>query len=106
MKARFLFIFRSNRLINWLQHRLSPKQFVIFSAILIGLTAGFAAVLLKLFVHFVLKYVGLVSASEHLYIAIFPLIGIGLCVMFVHFFNRGKLGKGLACCPKTKPTHM
>lgn len=96
MKFLVSLLFRANRLIIWLQHKLSPKQFVIFSAILIGLTAGLAAVLLKLFVHFLLKNIEFLSQNKQVYIAMFPLIGITLCVLFVHYINGNKLGKGIA----------
>ncbi len=96
MKTLFSFIFRSNRLVIWIQHRLNPKQFVIFAAILIGLTAGLLAVLLKLIVHFFLKNIGFLSAGEQLYVALFPTLGIALCVLFVHYLNGNKLGKGIA----------
>ncbi len=96
MKLLFAFLFRGRRLIIWIQHQLNPKQFLIFGAILIGLTAGLAAVFLKLFVHFILKNVEVLSADKQIYIALFPLIGIGLCVLYVHYLNRGKLGKGIS----------
>jgi chloride channel protein, CIC family len=66
------------------------------AAILVGLTAGLAAVFLKLFVHFLLGIVSKLSAEEQVYAAMFPLIGIGLSVLFVRYFNRNKLGKGLS----------
>ena len=95
---RFLInlIFRSNRLIIWIQHRLNPKQFLIVASILIGLTAGLAAVLLKLTVHFLLKNIEFLSSGKQFYVAIFPTVGIGLCVLFVHYVNGNKLGKGIA----------
>lgn len=96
MKFLLSLLFRANRLIIWLQHKLNPKQFVIFSAILIGLTAGLGAVLLKLFVHFLLKNIEFLSQNKQVYIAMFPLIGITLCVLFVHYINGNKLGKGIA----------
>ena len=89
-------IFRANRLILWVQHTLNPKQFVIMSAILIGLTAGLAAVLLKLSVHFLLTRIELLSSDRQLIVALFPTIGIGLCVLFVHYLNGNRLGKGIA----------
>jgi CIC family chloride channel protein len=96
MKFLLGLIFRANKLILWLQHRLNPKQFVIMSAILIGLTAGLAAVLLKLSVHFLLMRMELFSDNQQIVVALFPTIGIGLCVLFVHYLNGNKLGKGIA----------
>lgn len=95
---RFLFklIFGANLLIIWIQHKLSPKQFVIFGAILIGLTAGLAAVLLKLAVHFLIQKIAVFSENSQIIIAAFPIVGITLCVLFVHYINGNRLGKGLA----------
>lgn len=96
MKFLLSLLFRGSGLIIWIQHKLSPKQFVIFSAILIGLTAGLAAVILKLFVHFLLKNIGAISGEKQIYIAMFPIIGICLCVLYIRYLNRNKLGKGLS----------
>lgn len=89
-------LFSANRIILWIQHKLSPKQFVIFSAILIGLTAGMAAVFLKFFVHFILKTIAVHSPDEQFFMALCPLVGISLCVLYVHYLNGNKLGKGIA----------
>ena len=96
MRFLFSFIFKSRRIIIWIQQKLNPKQFVIFSAILIGLTAGLGAVLLKLFVHFLLKNIQAISSNQEIYIALFPIVGISLCVLFIRYFNGNKLGKGLS----------
>lgn len=96
MKFILSLLFRASGFIIWIQHKLSPKQFVIFSAILIGLTAGLAAVVLKLFVHFLLKNIEQLSGERQLYVAMFPVIGIALSVIFIKYFNRNKLGKGLS----------
>ncbi len=95
---RFLLsiFFRANRLIVLIQQKLTTKQFVIFSAILIGLTAGLAAVFLKLLVHWLLGGIEVISSNKQWIIAAFPIIGISLCVIFIHYINGNKLGKGLA----------
>lgn len=80
----------------FIQHKLSPKQFVIFAAILIGLTAGLAAVLLKLAVHFLIGIIGVYSGNEQFFIALSPIVGLTLCVLFIHYMNRNRLGKGIA----------
>ncbi len=83
-------------LITWIQHKLTPKQFLIFSAILIGLTAGLAAVFLKFFVHFLIINIEHISANKPFIIALFPIIGIALCTLYIHYLNGNKLGKGLS----------
>jgi CIC family chloride channel protein len=88
--------FNANKIILWIQHKLSPKQFIIFAAILIGLTAGLASVLLKLFAHFILKTIQVHSPNEQFFMALFPVVGIGLCVLYIHYLNGNKLGKGIS----------
>lgn len=89
-------IFRSNRLVNWIQQKTNPKQFLIFSAILIGLTAGLAAVLLKYLTHFLLENIQIFANNKQFIIALFPALGITLCALFIHYLNGNKLGKGLS----------
>jgi CIC family chloride channel protein len=96
MKFIFKIIFSANKLVLWLQHRLSPKQFVILSAILVGLTAGLAAVSLKMFAHFLMQRIENLAYDSQIYTALFPMIGIGLCVLFVHYFNGKHLGTGIS----------
>lgn len=82
--------------IEWLHNKLSKKQFLIVASILVGITAGLAAVVLKSSVH----YIKALITSDHgfryqyiLYLA-FPAIGILLTVLFVKFVLKGKLSRG------------
>lgn len=95
MRFRIRFLFKANKLLSWLQHRLTPKQFLMLSSVLVGLSGGLAAVFLKMFVHWILTNVELLSKDKQVYIAFFPFIGITLSVLFVVYLNRGKLGKGM-----------
>lgn len=89
-------IYRSGLIL--LRNKLSHRQFIIFSSILVGLSAGFAAVILKTVVHYIQS---LLTNDFHfryqnyLYL-IFPLIGISLTVTFIKFGLKGKFGKGAA----------
>jgi CIC family chloride channel protein len=96
MRVLFKLIFRGNSFVTWIQNRVTPKQFLIFGAILIGLTAGLAAVLLKLFVHWIIIYLGVLSSKRQAIMAALPVVGISLCSLYVFYLNRGKLGKGLS----------
>lgn len=96
MKFLLNILFTGNKLIILIQQKLTPKQFVIFAAILIGLTAGLAAVFLKLFVHWLLGGILTTSAGNQFIVAAFPVVGIGLCALFIHYLNGNKLGKGLS----------
>jgi len=83
--------------IHWIHQKTSEKQFLIFSSILVGITAGIAAVVLKLFVHgirhylvdgFFLKY-----DFKYLYL-ILPLIGIGITILIIKYILQNQLNKG------------
>ncbi len=96
MKFILKLFFDANRFIVWIQHKISPKQFIIFGAILIGLTAGLAAVFLKFFVHFLINNIEYLSNGNPFYIALFPFVGISLCALYIHYLNGNRLGKGIA----------
>lgn len=84
--------------IEWLHERLDKKQFLILSSILVGFSAGLAAVILKLLVHFFqlaatydydFRFKGVIPV-------ILPIIGILLTAFFVQKHLKGKLGRGNA----------
>lgn len=82
--------------LNWLQQRLSERQFFILSSMLVGLTAGLAAVLLKTLVHFIYKIVTTAySLPFQFSIYIFlPFIGLLLSVFYVQRFHKNTFDKG------------
>jgi CIC family chloride channel protein len=84
-------------LVHKIHSKLNEKQFLIFSSILVGISAGIAAVILKLFVHFireqVLREYLLKVDFKYLYL-LFPLIGIGLTIFIVQRFFKGNIGGG------------
>ena len=83
-------------IINWLHDKLTQRQFLIFSSMLVGLSAGVAAVALKLTVHYIhlaITYNYHFKYQYYLYL-IFPSIGILLTVWFVKKHLHGKLGRG------------
>jgi len=85
-----------NKLIELAQEKLNRKQFILFSAILVGLSAGIAAITLKSFVHLIFTlatYKPLVSL-RYLYLVL-PTFGFFLTVWAVKKILKGKLEKGL-----------
>lgn len=96
MNVLYGIFLKTKRPLVWLQHKVKPQQFIIISAILIGLTAGLAAVILKQSVHLLNRGIGLFSHDKLWLVALSPFIGIGLCVLFVRYFNRNRLGKGMS----------
>ncbi len=83
--------------INWLHQKTNEKQFLIFASILVGISAGIAAVILKLFVHAIRHYLVdeffLKYDFKYLYL-ILPLIGIGITILIVKYILHNQLSKG------------
>ena len=87
----------AERLINWIHEKTNEKQFLIFSSILVGISAGIAAVILKLFVFFIRQYLVedyfLKFDYKYIYLAL-PLIGIGATVFIVKYAFKNNLNRG------------
>lgn len=78
---------------------ISDKNFLIIAAIWVGLLAGIAAVILKIFVHFVQHLLegGFNVRYENYLYLIYPLIGILLSVVYVKVFHKKAVfDKGLS----------
>jgi chloride channel protein, CIC family len=78
--------------------RLNRTQLIIVFSILVGMTAGVAAVILKTMVHSIRQV--LVSnhslAKQYQIFINFPLLGILLTVLFIRIFLKGKFERGVA----------
>lgn len=83
---------------DFLHKRFSEKQFLIIASILVGISSGLAAILLKWFVHTISRFVTHYSDNYEKYFlfAIFPLIGIGLTVFIIRRFFKQTFQKGSA----------
>lgn len=86
------------RVNHFLHDKLSPRQFFILSSILVGLTSGTAAILLKSFVHSLERIVAYYSHNyqEFFLFTLFPVFGIGLAVFYIQKFLKGEFRKGSA----------
>ncbi|MGC1241186.1 MAG: chloride channel protein [Chryseosolibacter sp.] len=84
--------------VSFLGEKLSPRQFLILSSILVGLTSGLAAVGVKYLVHSIGQLVIFYSSNyeEFFLFALFPTIGIMLTVFYIRYFLNRKLPKGSA----------
>lgn len=87
-------------LIKWVRSKLNERQFLIFASMMVGLTGGFAAVLLKSFVHLIHRFVTYdfnlpFNLNGYLYLA-FPMVGIILTTWIVKRAFNQKLGRGTA----------
>jgi chloride channel protein, CIC family len=84
--------------IFYLRNKLSDKHFFIFSSVIVGLSSGLAAIVLKYFVHSIEYLVHFSSNTyeDFLPFAVFPLIGIILTAIYVKYILRDKLRRGSA----------
>ena len=83
--------------IKWLRSKINPKQFLIFSSILVGVSAGLAAVLLKSLVHVIRYYLieeWLFQLHFKYIYLVLPVIGIGITILIVQRIFKGKLFSG------------
>jgi len=84
-------------LVHKIHPRLNEKQFLIFASILVGTSAGVAAVILKYFVHVIRQYILedylLHFNFKYLYL-LFPLLGIGITILIIRRFFKGDIGGG------------
>ena len=78
------------------QSLLSPKQFIFMSAVLVGISAAFAVIVLKTFAHGVFSFATYVSGILKLGFlnSILPIIGILLTVLVVKKVLGGSIQKG------------
>ncbi len=79
-----------------IKKKLTKKQFLFLSCVLVGLTSGLAALLLKTVVfqlHFLVTLTNTIYKQNYLYI-IFPTTGILLTIFVVKYFLKDKFKKG------------
>ncbi len=81
----------------WRLKKIKDKDFMLILAIIVGISVGLAAVIMKNTVHFVREVaVYLVERYSFSYFyIIFPAIGILLTVLFVNLVVKKKLGHGI-----------
>ena len=87
---------RIERWLKWLQYHLSKKQFILIASILVGLSAGLAAVVLKTFVHYIFLIATYDKLSDFRFLyLVLPGIGLLFTVLVVKYGLKNKLTKGL-----------
>lgn len=88
---------RFERVINIAKLKFTRRQFIFFSAILVALSAGFASIILKLFVHYIFEFATHNRVSNYrFFYLLLPLIGITLTVIVIKKFYSGKINRGLS----------
>jgi CIC family chloride channel protein len=82
-------------LLSYLRQRLNRLQYMMFVAVITGLIAGLAAVLLKTFVHFLQEWINRPVKNDYIYL-LFPIIGLLIVVLLKKRFFHGYIEKGVA----------
>jgi CIC family chloride channel protein len=91
-------IYKLENLIVWSQGKITNKQFIFISSVLVGISAAFAVIVLKTFAHSIFvfaSYVTNINIFKYGYIkVILPIIGILLTVFVIKKFLGGTIEKG------------
>ena len=82
--------------ISGVQSKLTKRQFMMLSSMLVGLSAGLVAITLKSFAHYIFKFATHNSLSDlRFFYLLLPAIGIFLSLFIVKRFYGNKIQKGL-----------
>ena len=90
------FLNKIQSLVIWGQHKLTNKQFIFLSSVLVGISVAFAVIVLKTFAHWVFSFATYITTILKLGFinGILPIIGILLTVFVVKKVLGGTIEKG------------
>lgn len=90
------FIRRIELIISWAKSKLTNKQFIFLSSVLVGISAAFAVILLKSFAHKVYSFATSVNGILKLSFinSVLPIVGILLTVLVIRKLLGGTIEKG------------
>lgn len=82
---------------NWLQSKLSPRQFLLLLSLCIGLLSGLSANLLKWLIHSIehLLTKGFIITQGNIMYLVYPCVGILLSALFIKYVVRDDIGHGV-----------
>ena len=85
-------------LLVWRARHISERMYMLLLSILVGASAGLAAVALKTSVRWGQEMLrdGISEPNRVFALSIYPVIGIGLTALFTRLFLGGQLGRGIA----------
>jgi len=84
------------RFVRYFHESLTARQFFVLSSVLVGISAGLAAIVLKGFVHYIRLFVdyAAVNYQQFILFTLFPTIGLALTALYVRYILKGTLKKG------------
>ena len=77
--------------IDWTKQKFTHKQFILLASVLVGVSAGFAAVVLKFLLHFI--YLSIIDNQllhSYYFYAVLPITGIITTVISIRILSRKK----------------
>lgn len=90
------YIYKIENLIGWSQSKLTEKQFIFLSSVLVGISAAFAVIVLKSFAHSVFSFATYINGILKLSFinSVLPIFGILLTLFVVKRVLGGTIEKG------------
>ena len=81
----------------WREKHIKEKTFVIILALLVGVFCGFAALVLKMFIHYISSVLTAhmsISQGNYMYL-LYPVLGILLTALYVKYVVRDNISHGV-----------
>lgn len=90
------YIYKIENLISWSQSKLTEKQFIFLSSVLVGISSAFAVIVLKSFAHSVFSFATYINGILKLSFinSVLPIVGILLTIFVVKKVLGGTIEKG------------
>lgn len=90
------YLYKLENLIAWSRDKITNKQFIFLSSVLVGISAALAVIILKSFAHHIFTFATYItSVLKYGFIkGLFPIIGIMLTVFVIKKFLGGTIEKG------------
>jgi CIC family chloride channel protein len=88
---------RLSRLLVWRRQHITDKQLIMILSVVVGITSGVAAVVIKNAVHLIKTFVtgDFVQQYQNYMYVVLPAIGILASILFMHFILKRKVGHGI-----------
>ena len=92
-------IYKLENLVAWSQSKLTSKQFIFLSSVLVGISAAFAVIVLKSFAHSIFTFATYITSKTSIFKygiikGMLPIVGILLTVFVIKKFLGGTIEKG------------
>ncbi|MCF8302430.1 MAG: chloride channel protein [Bacteroidales bacterium] len=86
-----------SKFLIWRVKHINDRNFIMILAVIVGILAGFSAVIIKNIVHFIQSLVvqGFTHQYENYLYFAYPMIGIALTMLFIKYINKNPVGHGI-----------